>query len=116
ACDEMIQVMLGQEFNEGIPAGLPPEVKVAHKTGWNDRLYHDAGIVFPPDRKPYLLVVMTRGIEEDADAQKLVADISCLFYSMVTVGDRGRDVVETRPFSCDYERSQPSPGSVSPAG
>ncbi len=47
-CDEMIQVMLGQEFNESIPALLPAGVRVAHKTGWSGDFYHDTGIVFPP--------------------------------------------------------------------
>src|SRR2546429_378707 len=38
-----------QEFNEGIPAGLPPGIPVAHKTGWIGQVvYHDAGLVSPP--------------------------------------------------------------------
>jgi len=36
---------------------------VAHKTGWNDRLYHDFGAVFPDRREPYVLAIMTSGFE-----------------------------------------------------
>src|SRR5207249_2455073 len=45
ASDEMIAILLGQTFREGIPAGLPREVKVANKTGWTGEVDHDAAIV-----------------------------------------------------------------------
>jgi beta-lactamase class A len=82
ACAEMTEILLGQEFNEGIPAHLPKTVKVAHKTGWNDRLYHDFGIIFPEDRKPFVLSVMTRGFANEASAHECVATISETFYRM----------------------------------
>jgi beta-lactamase class A len=80
ASDEMIQVLLAQAFNEGIPAGLPTGMRVAHKTGWIPGIYHDAGIVFPEARKPFCLVVMTRGIVDKLDAHALVAAISRLCH------------------------------------
>lgn len=76
ASEDMINIMRRQEFNEGIPAGLPKEYKVAHKTGWNDKLYHDFGVVFPERREPYALAIMTSGFEKDEDAHKAVAEIS----------------------------------------
>jgi len=76
ASEDMINIMRGQEFNEGIPAGLPKEYKVAHKTGWNDKIYHDFGVVFPDRREPYALAIMTSGFEKDEDAHKAVAEIS----------------------------------------
>src|SRR5206468_1363046 len=33
SCDEMRKILLRQEFNDEIPAGLPPGTPVAHKTG-----------------------------------------------------------------------------------
>jgi beta-lactamase class A len=69
----MIAVLLGQRFNEGIPAGLPAGTRVAHKTGWNGLLYHDAAIVYPPEAAPYVLVVMTRGLSDQKEAPELVA-------------------------------------------
>ena len=76
----MVRILLEQKFNDGIPAGLPKEVKVAHKTGSITKINHDAAIVYPPDRKPYVLVVLTRGIEDEKRANKLIADISRTLY------------------------------------
>ncbi|HEY3312891.1 MAG TPA: serine hydrolase [Anaerolineales bacterium] len=84
ASSEMIEVMLEQAFNEGIPAGLPAGMAVAHKTGWNEKLYHDAAIVFPTGRKPYILVVMTQAIPLEQDAHTLVAAISRRCYETIT--------------------------------
>lgn len=80
ASDEMIKIMLDQKFNEGIPAGLPRNARVSHKTGSITRINHDAAIVYPRGRKPYVLVVLTRGIEDEKVAHKLIADISRVVY------------------------------------
>lgn len=81
---QMLEILLAQEFNDKIPAGVPKGVRVAHKTGEITAHSHDAGIVYPPDRKPYVLVVLTRGIRDAAVADKLIADISALVYSHAT--------------------------------
>jgi beta-lactamase class A len=83
ASDEMIHVMLDQQFNEGIPAGLPKDARVAHKTGSITAINHDAAIIFLPHRKPYVLVVLTRGLKDVARAHQLIADISRLIYESV---------------------------------
>jgi len=82
ACDEMIRIMLGQEFNESIPALLPNDVKVAHKTGWSGEFFHDIGIVYPPNRKPYILSLFTHGFPENKDyeAHQCMAQISKIIY------------------------------------
>ena len=86
ACKEMLAILQKQEFNEGIPAGLPAGTKVAHKTGSITKIYHDAGIVYPPQRKPYILVVLTRGFAEEKRAHQLVAEISRQVYQAIQVG------------------------------
>jgi len=85
ACDEMIRIFLGQEFNESIPAGLPNDVKVAHKTGWSGEFFHDVGIVYPPNRKPYILSLFTHGFPENKDyeAYQCMAQISKLIYEEI---------------------------------
>lgn len=83
ASDEMLKVLLDQKFSEGIPAALPPQARVAHKTGSITRLYHDAAIVYLPKRKPYVLVVLTRGLEDEKLAHKLAADISREVYESI---------------------------------
>lgn len=76
-CREMLDVLGRQVFTEGIPAGLPPGTRVAHKTGWvGGVVYHDAGIVYPASGSPYVLVVLTGGIEQDSVAYALVSDVS----------------------------------------
>lgn len=83
--DDMIEVMLGQEFNESIPALLPDGVKVAHKTGWTGQHFHDTGIVFSPNRKPYAISLFTHGFPEDAENQAhgCMAQISKLIYESI---------------------------------
>jgi beta-lactamase class A len=81
SCAEMTRVLLGQTFNTGIPAGLPPGIPVAHKTGWITGTVHDAAIVYPKNRPPYVLVVLTRKIAEERDAQALIAGISRQVYA-----------------------------------
>jgi beta-lactamase class A len=82
ASEEMIKIMLGQEFNESIPALLPKSARVAHKTGWTEKFYHDTGIVFPEARKPYAISIMTRGFAEEAEksAHECMATISKMIY------------------------------------
>jgi beta-lactamase class A len=84
ACDSMLAILGRQEFNEGIPIGVPPGTRVAHKTGWiGEVVYHDAAVVYPPGRQSYVLVVLTGGIKEDSVAHNLVADLSRIVYEMV---------------------------------
>ena len=52
ASDEMLSILRAQAFNEGIPAGMPAGVVVAHKTGSITDLYHDAAVVEPPGAPP----------------------------------------------------------------
>jgi beta-lactamase class A len=81
ATREMLGILEAQEFNEKIPAGLPRGTRVAHKTGEITAVSHDAAIVYPPGRKPYVLVVLTRGIADGSKSSKLIADISALVYA-----------------------------------
>jgi len=85
ASEDMINIMRKQEFNEGIPAGLPKKYKVAHKTGWNDYIYHDFGVIFPDRREPYALAIMTHGFEKNEDAHKAVAEISKLIQEQALI-------------------------------
>jgi beta-lactamase class A len=80
ACAAMVDVLAAQEFNDLIPAGLPPGTKVAHKTGWITGIRHDAAIVYPADGEPYVLVVLTRGFEDPAAAARAIAGIAGIVH------------------------------------
>src|SRR5437016_275472 len=75
ACDEMLNIMLEQQYRSGIPAGLPKAARVAHKTGNISTVHHDAGIVYLDGRKPYVLVILTQFAAETGRGTA-VADVS----------------------------------------
>jgi beta-lactamase class A len=74
-CDEMLEIMLEQQYRSGIPAGLPKAARVAHKTGNISTVHHDAGIVYLDGRKPYVLVILTQFAPEQGRGTA-VADVS----------------------------------------
>lgn len=86
----MRATLLRQEFNDEIPAGLPPGTRVAHKTGWITATLHDAAIVSVPGREPFVLVILTRAIPEREEARRLMADLARLVWEHVTRADGGR--------------------------
>ena len=90
---KMVEALERQKFNEGIPAGVPSNIRVAHKTGEITKIHHDAGIVYA--ERPFVVVVLVRGIEDFKQSSALIADVT-------------RDL---------YQASQPSAGvSATPPG
>ena len=83
ASRQMVEILLQQEFGEMIPARLPEGVRVAHKTGWITLIHHDAAIVYPPDAPPYVLVVLTEGLEDHAEASQLGAEIAATVHATI---------------------------------
>ncbi len=75
----MSAVLERQTFNDGIPAGLPAGTRVAHKTGEITGIQHDAAIVYAP--RPFVLVVLTRGIAAPRDSNALIAEIARRLYA-----------------------------------
>jgi beta-lactamase class A len=80
--DAMIEILSHQQFNEMIPAQLPSDVRVAHKTGWTGKYYHDVGIVYPPVGNAFVLVIMTNGFEKKAEAHSFVATLAMMVYDL----------------------------------
>ena len=78
ASRQMLEILERQKFNEGIPAGLPPGTRVAHKTGEITKIHHDAAIVFAP--RPFVLVILTRGLSNEKESAQLIADLTRLIY------------------------------------
>lgn len=80
SCGEMMRVLLDQRFNEGIPAGLPEGTRVAHKTGEITGHHHDGGVVFVGGRPRYVLIVLTRGLQDRAQSSQLIADLARMVH------------------------------------
>lgn len=76
ASDDMIKILLDQKFNSMIPAKLPSNVKVAHKTGSIVGVQHDSGIVFLPDGRKYVLVLLSKDWDNKDVNTEILAGIS----------------------------------------
>ncbi len=79
----MINILLDQKFKTIIPARLPPDAKVAHKTGWFKGTNHDAGIVFLSNGKKYVLVLLSRDVKNEKKGIKNMAKISAMIFKYV---------------------------------
>ncbi len=74
----MIDLLERQKFKDAIPAGVPAGIRVGNKTGNITRIHHDAAIVFAP--RPYVLVVLVRGIDEEKKSAAIIREISTALY------------------------------------
>ena len=87
ANEAMIDILLDQHFNEIIPALLPKEVNVAHKTGWISTANHDSGLVMLPDGRQYVLILLSRDWADTQRATTVMAQISNKIYQWYTADD-----------------------------
>ena len=78
--EQAIRILLEQRFDSMIPAGLPPHAVVAHKTGEISTACHDIGIVYLPEREPYLAVILTEFDSARNGKREMVAAISEAIY------------------------------------
>ena len=78
ASEEMVAILARQKFNDRIPAGLPPGIPVAHKTGEITKIQHDAAIVYAG--RPFALVVLVRGLQDSNQGSALIAAITRVIY------------------------------------
>jgi beta-lactamase class A len=87
---EMVEILHDQEFRSGIPAGLPAHARVAHKTGEISTIAHDAGIVYLPKRKPYVVAVLTEWDAETSGRHPTIAAASYMIYEHL-LGSKDED-------------------------
>lgn len=58
-CRQMLELMSGNDLLRLLQAGLPAGTRISHKNGWTTTDMHgDAGIVFPPNGRNYVIAVM----------------------------------------------------------
>ena len=81
---EMLEILFQQEFRSGIPAGIPADVRaaarIANKTGEISVAAHDAGLVFLPERQPYVLAVLTEPEPSSDRRMERIARVSSAVY------------------------------------
>ncbi|MCB0838715.1 MAG: serine hydrolase [Bacteroidetes bacterium] len=84
ASKDMIEILKQQHFKDVIPAKLPKDVEVAHKTGWITGVRHDSGIVYLPEGQKYVLVILSKNIQDDKAALKMMTEVSRMIYEFVS--------------------------------
>lgn len=84
ASEEMIDILFRQTHNDIIPAKLPETVKVAHKTGSITGVHHDSGIVYLPDGRKYVLVLLSKNMEDFDEGTEMLATVSKKIYEYVS--------------------------------
>lgn len=76
----LIDDLCNTEYNWGVPQGVPSNVKVAHKVGFNGASYNDSGIVFGTE--DYVLCMMTES-GDASKAQQIMGEISRMVYEYI---------------------------------
>ena len=80
ADEAMLDVLLGQRVRDRIPALLPDNVPIAHKTGRLDHFAHDAGIIYAPDGA-YVLVLLTEGSQNWNPGHEAIRQLAALSFT-----------------------------------
>ena len=83
--EKALEILSRTQYKDGIVAGVPDDVVVAHKFGEREnngvKQLHDCGIVYHPD-KPYVLCIMTRG-DNTEKMSSAIATLSKYTYEEV---------------------------------
>lgn len=86
--EKALEIMTKSEYNDGVVAGVPKGIVVAHKFGersidnlTNSTQLHDCGIVYYPG-KPYIICIMTHG-SDFRNQTKVIQELSSYVYNEV---------------------------------
>ncbi len=77
---QMVQILKEQVWRDVIPALLPDDVVVANKTGSITGVHHDSGIVFLPDGRKYILVLLSKNLDDFERGTQALAEVSRMIY------------------------------------
>jgi beta-lactamase class A len=82
-CQEILDLLARNADNERIVAGIPPDVRVEHKSGWVQDMHADAAIVRSPGGDYLLTIYLWRGVDELPDlwANPYIVALSRLVYT-----------------------------------
>lgn len=79
----MIDILTDQYYGDIIPAKLPDDVTVAHKTGSITGVEHDSGIVYLPDGSSYVLIFLSKNLPDNVEGREIGATVSEMVYDFV---------------------------------
>lgn len=79
ASEQILDMLSKSKLNSRIPAKLPEDIKIAHKTGELSRVRNDAGIVFL-EGNPYAIVMMSQNLKGEDEGVENLAEISKIVY------------------------------------
>ena len=90
--EKALELLLNTRYENGIRAGIPPEIKVAHKYGIRDDVsfdgkrnclqVHQFGIVYYP-QKSYIIGVMVKGNNSKEEKEKIIEELSRITFDEV---------------------------------
>jgi beta-lactamase class A len=83
ASDAMLEILAGQRHNTMLPAWLPKNVTVAHKTGTLHDTLNDVGIV-ELDGSPYVICVFTTHLSDLDIGERFIRQVSLLTFRAFT--------------------------------
>jgi len=82
-CEAMLSILKMQEWNDMIPKYFPENIEVAHKTGSITGVHHDAAIVYLPDGRSYVLVLLSKNLKDFDKGTDQLAQISKIIYEHI---------------------------------
>ena len=78
-----LEMLAEQKINDRIPKRLPHEVIVAHKTGLENGVCHDVGIVYTSKGNFLICVLIKHEYPTARPAKRLISRLSLLTYNYI---------------------------------
>lgn len=70
-CRQMLELMSANDLERLLQGGIPPETRISHKNGWIFDTVGDAGVVYSPNGRDYVISVYLWEQTEFQDYEKL---------------------------------------------
>ena len=81
--NEMVEILKNQKYDDIIPKYLPKEIEVAHKDGWINGVRHDSGIVFLENGVTYVLILLSKNLDNELEGADILAKVSLEIYNHI---------------------------------
>ncbi len=82
-CRTMVEIMLQQKYRDKIPAGMPPGIPIANKTGEIDGVRNDIAIVDPFGNDPYVIAALTMHDADISAADEAIRRVARAVYDVL---------------------------------